>query len=250
MAAGAFVYPVVLESITRNYGYTGHMLTWAACSLQVCVAGALCRPMADNFRRDIEEPSIPMQTIGNTQPEFQRADSFDLNHDPENESLIDKPIEKNWLDVSYITVVVAVFLGCISYVPAVVFNLATLEERGEASWKAASTISWIGIADFIPRVLFGIHCDRKSFRPYWIYCFDTLILISAASCFGLAFTSTVTVSYVLFGFIGVCHSNISSLALVIIGDIMKGGVFGPAISALSIGQGVALIISSIVAGEL
>lgn len=53
-AAGSFVFPLLIETLVKNFGFHGTILLLGGCMLHVCVSATLYRPLENNYLPDIE----------------------------------------------------------------------------------------------------------------------------------------------------------------------------------------------------
>ncbi|XP_043505269.1 monocarboxylate transporter 12 [Polistes fuscatus] len=53
-AAGSFVFPLLIETLVKNFGFHGTILLLGGCMLHVCVSATLYRPLENNYLPDNE----------------------------------------------------------------------------------------------------------------------------------------------------------------------------------------------------
>ncbi|KAL2724393.1 monocarboxylate transporter 12 [Vespula squamosa] len=53
-AAGSFVFPLLIETLVKNFGFHGTILLLGGCMLHVCVSATLYRPLENNYLPDVE----------------------------------------------------------------------------------------------------------------------------------------------------------------------------------------------------
>ncbi|KAI4499415.1 hypothetical protein M0802_005311 [Mischocyttarus mexicanus] len=53
-AAGSFVFPLLIETLVKNFGFHGTILLLGGCMLHVCVSATLYRPLENNYLPDDE----------------------------------------------------------------------------------------------------------------------------------------------------------------------------------------------------
>ncbi|KAK2581547.1 hypothetical protein KPH14_005199 [Odynerus spinipes] len=51
-AAGSFVFPLLIETLVKNFGFHGTILLLGGCMLHVCVSATLYRPLENNYLLD------------------------------------------------------------------------------------------------------------------------------------------------------------------------------------------------------
>ncbi|XP_015173575.1 PREDICTED: monocarboxylate transporter 12 isoform X1 [Polistes dominula] len=54
-AAGSFVFPLLIETLVKNFGFHGTILLLGGCMLHVCVSATLYRPLENNYLPDNNE---------------------------------------------------------------------------------------------------------------------------------------------------------------------------------------------------
>lgn len=65
-AAGSFVFPLLIETLVKHFGFHGTILLLGACMLHVCVSATLYRPLENNYltpATDAEKNPLPDEKI-------------------------------------------------------------------------------------------------------------------------------------------------------------------------------------------
>ncbi|XP_066591399.1 monocarboxylate transporter 12 [Prorops nasuta] len=77
-AAGSFVFPLLIESLVKNFGFHGTILLLGGCMLHVCVSATLYRPLEDNFTDDSIPDAMEKQEVAETRAVTTRQQKLDL----------------------------------------------------------------------------------------------------------------------------------------------------------------------------
>ena len=249
MCIGHAIHPPVLGWATHLVGYQGFVLAWAGIVLQVCVSGALCRPLEANYRSSTTEGRVisDLQVQESNSSESQKVvvdESSSLIHDFKDDSPKDTSLRTFYLFL------VSVFLCTACYYPPMVFIVDILVRRGDTLETAATLTGLANLLDVILKVVMVAILHRPTFQPYSRLVFSCAILVSGASCAGLGAFSGRWTTYLLYSTASMGVSCITMLYLVILGDVVSKEYFPNAVSTLGILQGIAHLVAPFIYGRL
>ena len=187
---GHIIHSLILGWVTASYGYQGFLFAWAAIVIQVCISGALLRPLQDNYKtKNMQIQEKASETTGADQPgEIDQEKSINSGNVSrttltESSSLI--PEESDEIPKTYYFFLMSVFCSTLAYHPPLIFIVDILIERG-GSLEVAATITGLAHAlDLAVRVLFAFALPRPSVQPYRRMIFYSGMLLSSGSCVGL-----------------------------------------------------------------
>lgn len=72
-AAGSFVFPLLIETLVKNFGFHGTILLLGGCMLHVCVSATLYRPLENNYAPEDTIVVDKLEKVETTRKELETA---------------------------------------------------------------------------------------------------------------------------------------------------------------------------------
>ncbi|XP_076386852.1 monocarboxylic acid transporter silnoon isoform X2 [Megachile rotundata] len=94
-AAGSFVFPLLIETLVKNFGFHGTILLLGGCMLHVCVSATLYRPLENNYAPEDTIVVDKLEKVETTAKELETAKQQKLDNSVVAVELTDSEEEKD-----------------------------------------------------------------------------------------------------------------------------------------------------------
>ena len=254
-AFGSVVMPPVLRMLTDTYGLHGAMLIMAGISLNVCVAGALLRPVSAYSQK--ERPNNNSEKIvsnnakndeedtwqKSTQKGFRRVAEF-LKSLFSVYALLEWSLLKRR---SFLLIGISLGLFAAGLPSYFVIFAAYVEEAGHSKRDAAILLSVQGLGDIPARILFGVLADTHIIQTHLLL--GLTFFLTAIFALLTPFITDLIALGVMGVSFGMFAGPVWSLYPTLLGEILKVHQLQSALGIIQICIGIGLVIGTPLAGK-
>ena len=276
LGIGALILPPLTELLLETYGYFGAMLIMGAVLMNICVSGALYRPLrrprptktstVDNRAGEVvqEEDDPMIEERGAFL--VKSAETTDKSRNSEVAVSIKKSSclgsccgarntqQRPLLDIhifrelSFDMYCLTILYFVLCYATAVMLLPAYAKEKGVDPKNSAFLLSIIGIVDTAVRIGIGFLVDLKSVKPHRRHLFTAAVLVSGLGVLCFVFAQTYVELVIVCVVHGLARGIVISQQPVILGDLIGGARMAQSYGFVIMFQGIAALTGPPVAG--
>lgn len=242
-ALGLCVLPVLGNYLHSEYGWRGSFLILGGIMLNLCVCGAVMRPLQPKRHRG---PPLNPKPPPAGQETRKAETTWKYVAASLSKHLAFDQLRNNRRYCVYAVGITVMMLG---FVVPLVYLVPYATSNGMEPSQAALLLSILGIINIIVRPPFGIIFNMAWFKGRHIYVFSAALLVNGLSniicCVGADFP--VLVLYV--ATYGLSMSVVGSLMFTVLMDIVEMSRFPSALGLLAVMESVTLLTGPPLAGE-
>lgn len=259
---GVFTLPILMVKLFDNYGYLGTLLIISAIMLNICISGALYRPLEANKVREkcpIQESQTEQAKIESQHNSVSDGkllqNKTDTGGDPDETPSNDctNRISK-YIDLTvckkktFVVFTMALGFFTMSYMGAQMLLPALSESKGHDKTKSVLLLSILGISDMFGRIFSGFLFDSPVLRKHRILCYNISILIAGTCHFAWGLATSYIILAAASALHGLFNGCVVSQRAVILSDLLGVESLSSTFGLTVFVQGCGIMIGPAIAG--
>lgn len=198
---GNFVFPPLMRLMLDHYGLGGALLVMAGLMLNICVCGALLRPLSSYVPKNLPQETKDLEANGKAGKK--KGSKFDW-------SLLKVP--------PFLLFGFSLFFCFCGYPNIFIMLPPHCKNIGMSKREAAMLVSVIGILDVVGRVFFGWFSDLNLISKRYIFCWS--MAIAGVALVVVPFVDSFVGLAILCGIIGVFAGSFVALIAPILAETL------------------------------
>ncbi|CAH1237914.1 SLC16A4 [Branchiostoma lanceolatum] len=258
-SGATFALAPICQLLEQEYGWRGALLLLGGVTLNLCVSGALLRPIvlaADVVSRDPSPHHTPIEpgkqlSIG-TSEDCRQQNDLERNNKNERESF--SRTHRKHFDVTllkkrrFLLFATADLLSSFSYLIPYVHVVPCARTRGIDETKAPFLLSVAGITEVLARVFSGWFSDLKIISKLHVYMI--FIALNALACFLFPLATSYPALLAYSVAMGTCTGGFRALIMPLVADTVGVVRMPNAFGLTLVCEGIGILLGPPVAGWL